>query len=260
MKWRDLNPEPGIVAALEHAGIRPEDGDQNDKRKWSASFANGCAVAFAHKLKKVKILKAKKISPQNIGHGVERLTPLGSGTKKRIDVTVVDSMLGLEIGVSLKGFNFRDEEDNSFSKNLTGRLYELGDEVRLVHEYLPKAFMAGVLFLPLASTEDKNSAGSISSFGQAVQKLKERTGRLDASLAAHSARCDAGYVALYTLGGEIGDNPAGVVRFFQVMDPPPKRGRPDIGMTKSLEEVVDDIVESATASVIMTWSDSEPDD
>ena len=94
--------------------------------------------------------------PLSLADGTEPLTPLGSGTRKRIDVTVVDEILGLEIGVSLKGLNFRDEGSGNFDKNLTGRLYELGDEMRLVHEHLPHAFMAGVLLLPIEAAVDKS--------------------------------------------------------------------------------------------------------
>src|SRR5262245_59455528 len=137
MRWSDLEPTPEIVRALEHAGLpRPEDGNQNQKRAWSEGFADACALAVAEGFRRSE-LRDKNIRPAVLAGGTEPLTPLGSGTSKRIDVTIADPVLGLEIGVSLKGLNFRDGSSGNFDKNLTGRLYELADEVRLVHEHLP---------------------------------------------------------------------------------------------------------------------------
>jgi hypothetical protein len=70
--------------------------------------------------------------------------------RKQIDVVVSRELVGLQIGVSLKGLNFRDGDGGNFDKNLTGRLYELRDEVSTVHDYLPRAFMAGLFFVPAA--------------------------------------------------------------------------------------------------------------
>ncbi|MDZ7652137.1 MAG: hypothetical protein U5L03_06015 [Burkholderiaceae bacterium] len=252
MRWSELQPTPEIVQALEHAGLsRPEDGDQNQKRAWSKAFADGCAVAVAAQLRRSR-LTGKTIRPAKLGEGTEPLTPLGAGTKKRIDVTVADPVLGLEIGVSLKGMNFRDPTNENFDKNLTGRLYELGDEVRMVHEHLPHCFMVGILFFPLESTTDKTP----SSFAHAVVKLRERTGRLDAALMGHAAKCDASYVALYTLGTEPG-YARGINRFFNVENAPPRRGLPQVALTLTLEEMVDQVVSMATFEHSITWSDPE---
>lgn len=256
MKWRDLSPEPKILAALNHAGARPAEG-QNEKRRWSERFADGCAVAFADGFR-LSELGAKRILPKDMENGTEPLTPLGAGTSKRIDVTVSDDMLGLEIGVSLKGLNFRDGKSGNYDKNLTGRLYELGDEVRLVHEHLPHAFMVGVFFLPLASCFDKTERAN-SSFANSVLKLRERNGRLDAAIAGHAARCDAAYVCLYALGADLDNCTRGTARFFDVRDPPPRRGRPQLSLTKSLGEVVEQVVNEATYAAGAEWSEAEDD-
>ena len=257
LRWSELTPEPGIVDALQYAGDRAEvkKKRQDDKRHWSERFADGCALAIARQLRDSKELKGKEISPYALGIGTERLVPLGSGDAKRIDVTVTDAVLGLEIGVSLKGLNFRDKRSNNFDKNLTGRLYELADEVRFVHERLPHAFMAGVFFLPLNSVDDKKIGES--SFARAVLKLRERTGRLDPTLPAQAARCDCGFVALYTTGSE--GFPAGLTRFMNVLSDPPRRGRPRISDTLSLKEAVEVIVSTATHSADRHWGDPEPD-
>lgn len=261
MQWAQLAPEPAIVAALNHAGPRPHHtAHQNVKRAWSERFANGCAIAVADELRQQPGLKEKKrILPLDLGSGTEPLTPLGAGTQKRIDVTVADPLLGLEIGVSLKGYNFRDGKANNYDKNLTGRLYELGDEVRLVHEHLPHAFMVGMLFLPLESADDKKSEKSASSFARTVIKLRERTGRLDPALHAHASRCDDGYVALYVIGEEDDLYARGVCRFVNVSTNPPMRGRPRIDDTLSLAEVVEDVVRKATDSAAIEWGEAETD-
>jgi len=158
MKWTDLKPEPGILDALRHAGSKSGVDNQNAKRRWSEIFANGCAIAIADGFRKSKIGSANtnhKVLPISLEKGTEPLTPLGSSSQKRIDVTIVDPVLGLEVGVSLKGMNFRDGQSKYFDKNVTRCLYETADEMRLVHEHLPHAFMASVFFLPIDATDDK---------------------------------------------------------------------------------------------------------
>lgn len=254
IRWTDLAPDTGISAALDQAGLRPVDGTQDQKKNWSERFANGCAIAVANAFRETE-LKRKTIKPLSLDDGTEPLIPLGSGSSKRIDVTVVDAILGLEVGVSLKGLNFRDPRSENFDKNITGRLYELSDEVRLVHDHLPHAFMAGIVFLPLDSTCDKISANS--SFANSVVKLRERTGRLDPALTSHSSRCDAGYVALYTTGEETDEFTPGIARFFNVDSPPPRRGRPKVDDTLTLDEAVAEIVSKATLTQNMRWGEAE---
>jgi hypothetical protein len=257
-RWAELEPEPGIRDALDHAGERPEDGDQNTKRHWSENFANACAVAVAAEFRRSGKLPGKQVLPESLAKGTEPVTPLGAGQSKRIDVTVVDTVMGLEIGVSLKGLNFVDKNSGNFDKNLTGRLYEMADEVRLVHEHLPHAFMVGVVFLPLAACTDKTAAAN-SSFANAVVKLRSRTGRLDAALAAHAPKCDAAYVGLYAPDSMSNGIKAGVVRFLNVQESPPRRGRPVVATTMSLAEMVDQIIEMATGASSLSWAEPESD-
>ena len=254
MRWVELAPDPEIAGALDHAGQRPENGQQNEKRGRSERFANGCAVAVARELR-ASSLRSKLILPRSLDEGTEPLTPLGSGTSKRIDVTVVDSVLGLEIGVSLKGLNFRDSSSRNYDKNLTGRLYELADEVRLVHEHLPRAFMVGVFFLPLEAATDKIDGNS--SFANTVLKLRGRTGRLDPAIGAHASKCDAAYVGLYATGDEPGNYARGVARFINVERNPPRRGRPKVSDTLSLGEVVEEFVARATFTAGLDWAEAE---
>lgn len=251
-------PDEEILTALDHAGARPEAGDQNEKRHWSERFAHASAVAIANEVRRCKQLPpAKKVLPLSLEEGTEPLTPLGAGTTKRIDVTIADPVLGLELGFSLKGLNFKDSGSGNYDKNLTGRLYELGDEVRMVHEHLPHAFMVGVFFLPMESTADKSTGQS--SFAHTVAKLRDRTGRLDFALAGHAPRCDSSWVALYTLGIEPQGFPRGLARFFHVQGSPPHRGRPQVDLTLSLEEMVASVVAEATGTTGRRYSDPEPE-
>lgn len=138
---------------------------------------------------------------------------------------------------------------DNYDKNLTGRLYELADEVRLVHEYLPRALMVGVFFLPLVSTDD-NSKG-ISSFAKTLVKLRERSGRQDPTLVRQASRCDMAFVGLYSV-----DEPAyprGLLRFFDVRKAPLKRGRPLVEETLTLKQMIDAIVARAIFAEGLTW-------
>jgi hypothetical protein len=256
--WANLEPDEEMLTALYHAGDRPETGGQNEKRHWSERFAHASAVAIANEVRRCRQLPpGKKVLPLSMAEGTEPLTPLGAGTSKRIDVTVADPVLGLELGFSLKGLNFKDAGSGNYDKNLTGRLYELGDEVRMVHEHLPHAFMVGVFFLPMDSTADKSTGQS--SFAHTVAKLRDRTGRLDFALAGHAPRCDSSWVALYTLGIEPQGFPRGLARFFNVKRLPPHRGRPQVDMTLSLKEMVDSVVAEATGTSGSRYSEPEPE-
>lgn len=262
-RWHDLEPETGILAALRYAGDRESLSDQQGKRKWSEKFANACAVAVADAARANSELRKKIIKPDDLASGTEPLTPIGGKSKKRIDVTVVDQVLGLELGFSLKGFNWPDPDKGAsrgkYDHNITGRLYELADETRLVHEHLPHAFMVAILFLPIDGSIDKSDK-SISSFAHMVMKLRDRTGRLDPALQGHAARVDAGYVCLYALGNETQGFQHGIARFFNVECAPPRRGRPLLTQTLSLTEMIADVLNRAKdESAEVDWSEAEKD-
>ena len=259
MEWRDLAPETSILEALEHAGPRPTAGNQDEKRAWSERFANGCAIAVANVLRKNPKLQKKDIRPLSLEKGTEPLTPLGGSGKKRVDVTVVDAVFGLEIGVSLKGSNFRDRKGNNFDKNLTGRVYELADEMKLVHDHLPHAFMVAIYFLPLDAVSDKTEKAK-SAFANTVLTLRRRTGRLDTAFAGQGNRSDSSYVGLYATGDEHVQVRRGACRFLNVLDDPPRRGRPQISTTSTLAEMAERIVEEATGDILNArWADPEPE-
>ena len=258
-KWSSLEPNAKFLEVLEYSGNHDILSTQNEKRAWSEKFADGTAFMIAESFKTFASLtsssiKNKEIRPDPNGGRTEPLTPLSTSTKKRIDVTVVDSLLGLEIGVSLKSLNFPDGSNGNFDKNITGRLYELGDEMRLVHEHLPQSFMVGVIFLPLEATIDKPS---VSSFANVVLKLKNRTGRLDPSLAVHNSRCDLSFVGLYTRAPNRLALPPGLLRFYSTDEPPPKSGRPKVEKSFSAGSMVEKIIQTATHTGGIEWGEPE---
>ena len=252
-----------MVAALNRAedgGTKPPHSskDQVAKARWSKRLADGCAVAIANEFRRIKSLQSQTIRPDADGKKSEPLTRLsGSSNKsKRIDVTVVDPLAGLHIGVSCKGFNFLDVGGENYDKNMSGRFYELADEMRLVHEHLPRAFLAAVLFLPLPASRDK---GKRSSFAHMVVELRERTNPADPSLPRVPGKCDMGWVALYAEGDEPEGFPRGVVRFFNAARDCPRSGRPKVLETESLSEMAAAIVEAARRQIKPNYVAAEED-
>ncbi|MFA9431178.1 hypothetical protein [Egicoccus sp. AB-alg2] len=237
MKWAELEPSPDMVAALDAAGERPFDGTRADKNNWSNRFADACAVMVAKSVARHPVWSKFEVRPNPDGSGRESLTFVAGGDQKRVDVIASTLATGLQLGVSLKGMNFRDATSGNFDKNLTGRTYELQAEVSAIHGYQPQAFLVGLFFLPLASTQDKKSGAS--SFARAVAHLRARTGRLDPTLPSQLARCDAAAIALYVPGDPEDEAQRGAVRFLDVHDAPPHRGRPRVETTLTLGKVVD---------------------
>jgi len=194
---------------------------------------------------RTKAFKKYRILPER-GGSSEPPTFVAGGKEKKLDVAVASPISGLQIGVSLKGMNFRDKGSGNFDKNLTGRTYELKDEVKVVHEYQPAAIMVALYFLPIGATGDKTERAA-SSFARTVLHLRSNTGRLDNTLPSQWDRVDMAFVGLYVPGDEEelakglvyrDDMPRGIVRYFDVKENPPRRGRPIIDTTLDLEGMV----------------------
>ena len=208
-----------------------------------------------------------QITPDASGGNQEFFTPLGYKKGKRIDVVVSRELVGLQIGVSLKGLNFRDGTAGNFDKNLTGRLYELRDEVSTVHDYLPRAFMAGLFFLPAAACFDKITGNS--SFAHTVAQLRSRSGRLDPSIPAQNWKCDFATVGLYGSGepDEVESKlQRGIIRYFPLIDAkgspthPPRRGLPVLSSTVTLNELLRMMVSQALSQTAAGTSFAEAAD
>ncbi len=290
LRWVDLSPDSSFVHALDAAdseGTRAQAMAEADatkrqslKRNWSNRLADAAARMVASEVRKHAEFKKSEVGPMPTGPA-EPMTFLVGGKKKRIDVVVSSPAVGLQLGVSLKGMNFRDTTGLQFDKNLTGRTYELENELRVVRETLPRAFMAALYFVPVGATDDKRGSGE-SSFARIVQHLRARLGRVDPHAASQWGRLDFGAVALYSPGdtedfdyttgkGEkkknhhfhyLDDVRTGVVRYFDVRENPPRRGRPRVETTVTLPELVGLLVEEYRDFVgeeAIDWADAEKD-
>ncbi|MBO0728749.1 MAG: hypothetical protein J2P57_05790 [Acidimicrobiaceae bacterium] len=165
---------------------------------------------------------------------------LGEGSRKRIDVAVVHRLGGLRIDVSLKGLNFRDRSGGQYDKNLTGRTYELEDELRTVRRLQPAAFVFGLYWLPLGAAMDK--AAGESSLARTVLHLRARVHRAPPGVPRESERLDGAAVALYApVKLTVTPQEAverGVVRCLDVLADPPRRGRPLVSTTATIDDLV----------------------
>ena len=273
VKSLDLDPAAGMVSALDfadaetarseidaeahriaNAGLskaerkRAREPLRDPRKRWSERLATATATMIADEIRGHRVITPRfRVAPLPDGSGQETFWPLGYRSGKRIDVVVAAELAGLQLGVSLKGLNFRDDEGGQFDKNLTGRLYELADEMTTVHRHLPRAVMTGVFFMPVEACFDKDSGQS--SFAHAVLDLRRRSDR-DPSDSAHLSRCDWAAVALYSHEAE-GEKqagvPRGVVRFFDTREAPPRRGLPLVSATMSLAEFTDRLLDRAIA-------------
>lgn len=203
----------------------------------------------------------------------------GETKTKKIDVLLGDMIAGLQVAISLKGVGFRDQSSLGFGKNITGRLYELENETRRLHEYRAQAVVVALYFVPFGAVDDKRTTRSPSGFADVVTGLRRLTSRTDPHRQDEWHRVDLGFVGLYVPGEretfETRDRQVanrtnfsyedpfkrGVVRYFDVRVNPPRRGRPVLGDTLSLEDMVDKIadVKGGPRTESEVWAEPEPD-
>ena len=152
--WSDLTPDAALLNALDSTG-EPVEGKL---REWSKTFADRCAEAVAEPARRDRRMAKRLVLPDPAaGRRAEPLRAFG-GSKKRIDVVVAQELVGLEIGVSLKGMNF--DSGGNYPHNLTGRLYELADEMAVVHR-VPSACVHGRCLLPTHSCCVRQGEGGV---------------------------------------------------------------------------------------------------
>lgn len=288
-RWEDLEPDPRLVAILDatdsQRGSRSSlitRGDAPEKNNWSNTFADRCARMVADSIRSSRAAARLTVLPGEDGSAEPpTITYWERGTEKRkkIDVLAGDLIGGLQIAVSLKGVGFRDQASLSFGHNITGRLYELENETRRLHEYRPQAVVVGLYFVPIGAVSDKKSMRSASSFADIVTHLRRMTRRTDVHRQDEWHRVDLGFVGLYVPGDRErftvrGTGPwkgrkfdyvdgfeRGVVRYFDVWTDPPERGRPSTSDTMTLEQVVDAIAlaRAGPAPQSINWSAPESD-
>jgi len=226
--------ENSIHRELAWAGDRivVEKGTATDKKNYAEGLSRALSQRFADALRS----SFEGILPNPDGFGQESKARTGKGLKK-LDVNYSTVELGLGLGVSIKTINFRDAKTKRYTKNYTRVDNELRAEAADYHERQPYAVLCAVVFLPLDACDDGGSAPS--SFGQAVQIFRYRGGRERA--VDDSTLFERILIGLYDA---VQPN-FGATEFFDVMEAPPRTGRPSKSMT--FEKAIDAIIESYDA-------------
>jgi hypothetical protein len=213
--------------ALRHAGPRPADNADRDlKKNYSERLSNAIAVLLASRLRATG--RFDTILPLPDGSGRETGSASGSNKKiKKTDVRYATSDTGLELLVSIKTLNFRDAKKDRttgrltigrYTKNMVRNDHELRAEAMDHHERFPYAVLIGVFFIPIDACDD--GTADKSSFAHAVMTFRPRAGRADTSDPA--AKFERFFIGLYDANDSSGTH----VGFFDVLTPPPRRGRP----------------------------------
>lgn len=273
VRWSALMPDARLVSALDQADAVQSyewcnaNGKVDDKRNWSNRFADACAYLAAPIVRQgLGSLGAPSdlVVLPTTGGTAEPPVLLGEGSRKRIDVAVVHRLGGLRIDLSFKGLNFRDKKGDHYDKNLTGRTYELEDELRQVRRLQPSAFVFALYWMPLLGATDKTSGES--SFARTLMHLRARVHRGAPGTARDPGRLDGAGVALYAPdetpipGGETVAR--GALRCADVHVDPPRRGRPRIELTGSLDELIHDWVRvylEGVGAAAPDWAEAEPE-
>lgn len=247
----DSSDADSIGAELKAAGERllVGTGKQSEKKNYAERLSRGLAQKFANGLRPTRGFDA--ILPNPAGSRHESRVRSAKGYKK-LDVNYSTVELGLGLGVSIKTINFRDPTTGRYTKNYTRVDGELRAEASDYHVRQPYAVMVAVIFLPLDACDD-GSDQTPSSFGQAIQIFRFRSGRLDPE---HDPMLfEKILVGLY----DTSERTFGDLAFFDVAMPPPRRGRPQSLLTFS--QACQSIVETYDArnSPRFVWADAAPE-
>lgn len=234
-----------ISKELRKAGDRSLMVAQKDKKNYAEALSRELAQTFADKLRS----RFRGILPNEDGKGQESRARTSKGFKK-LDVNYSTLELGLGLGVSIKTINFPDGASRRYTKNYTRVDGELRAEASDYHERQPYSVLAALIFLPADAAFDAPS--KISSFGASVQVFRPRAGR--AGPKDSPMLFERVFVALYDTDAST----FGEVGFFDVMEPPPRSGKPRVMLT--LDQVCDAITDTYDArnSPEFVWADGIP--
>ena len=254
-----FEPINSFSDALEQSAPRPDVlAGREPKKAYAERLSNKIAVLIANRLRATGSLKGP-IHPSEDGRGRETAVPSGAFNKaKKTDVNF-STLSGLELLVSIKTLGFRDVITNKitkekrlgrYTKNMVRNDHELRAEAMEFHERYPFAVLVALLFIPLDSCEDADTDKS--SFAHAIMTFRSRSGRNRPDEPAQMF--ELFYIGLYEWEGPN----AGKIRFFDVMERPPKRGIPK--RLVELEDVIRRIVEvyGLRNREYIPWEDEGP--
>lgn len=213
--------------ALRQAEPKPDEltGTREQKKNYAERLSNKLAVLVANKLRETGDFPG--ILPNPDGSGRETSAATGASKKlKKTDVRFSTFDTGLELLVSIKTYSFRDPRKDRtgavvlgrYTKNVVRNDHELRAEAMDHHERHPFAVLVGLFFLPIRACDDAGTDKS--SFAHAIMTFRPRAGR---QLPTDPQQLfERMFVGLYD------QDTAGEPQlwFFDVMDKPPKRGRP----------------------------------
>lgn len=243
-------PGAGIRPALEAVDRPTQDSSREDKKNYAERLSRELGRLLANGLRP----RFPGILPDADGKGVETKIAVAAGEKK-LDVSFATAQLGLGFTVSIKTISFPDPKTGRFTKNFTRNDKELREEAEELHRRFPYAVVIGVLFMPWSSCDDgRPSPDTPSSFGQAIQVFRYRAGRSGPKDEAELF--ERFFVALYEPNGP----QKGDVAFFDVMNAPPKRGRPDPQDLLTLAQFLKEVEEAFRTrnEPVIRWKDDPP--
>jgi hypothetical protein len=233
-------------AAVRASGVRPTiESAQAEKKNYAERFSRNLATLVANGLRP----SFPGVVPNADGSGQEAPTPSAGGYKK-LDVGVSSVSHGLELGVSIKTVTLPDPSNGRYGKNYTRIDNELRSEALGYHRRQPYSVLVAILFLPLDSCDDGSPRSNApSSFGSAVRHFRGRAGRY--SHADHEEKFEGFFICLYDL------EDSGSDRYFDVMKPPPRRGRPSETVTFDFLGLIEQIqdLHIQRNSPPFVWSD-----
>ncbi|QDV05613.1 hypothetical protein Poly30_11110 [Planctomycetes bacterium Poly30] len=197
-----------------------------DGRAEKKNFAQRLSTAIAQKTADALRPEFAGISPDAEGRGHESKSAGASG-KKKIDVNYSTTTSGLELAVSIKTINFRDEKSGRYTKNTKRVDGELRAEAQDCHKRQPYAVLAAYVFLPVDAASDGKSGPS--SLKHSAEVFGARGGR--DTTKNSSSLFELVYIGLY--------DDQGNVDFFVADKQVPDRGVPSEIMTfpETLEQV-----------------------
>lgn len=191
-----------------------------DGRAEKKNFAQRYSTAIAQKTADALRSGFPGIYPDAEGRGHESKSAGASG-KKKLDVNYSTTISGLELAVSIKTINFRDEVTGRYTKNARRVDGELRAEAQDCHKRQPFSVLAAYVFMPLDSaTDGKNGTSSLK---HNTNVFMRRGGRVTTKNS--SSLFELVFIGLY--------DDEGHVMFFPADEHVPNHGAPDEAMTFS---------------------------
>lgn len=137
------------------------------------AYAHKLSTSLAQKFADGLRPKFRGILPDEQGAKHKSRSGSASGLKK-LDVNYSTTQIGLELGVSIKTLNFRDESTKQFTKNIKRLDSELRAEAEDYHKRQPYAVLAALVFMPDEAASDSENKSSLR---HAWEVFRTRSGR-----------------------------------------------------------------------------------